>query len=51
MKKIHSYHIRFYTTGNFLKDVIVEASTVQEAILKVRKTHKVIEMYSVRFID
>ena len=51
MKKIHRYHIRFYTTGGFLKDVTVEASTKADAITKVRKDYKVIEMYCIRFID
>ena len=51
MKKIHRYHIKFYTTGSFLKEVTVEASTKSEAIAKVRKDYVVIEMYCIRFID
>lgn len=51
MKKIHRYNIKFYSTGGFLKDVTVEACNKAEAIAKVREEHKVIEMYSIRFID
>lgn len=51
MKKIHRYHIKFYSTGGFLKDVTVEASTKAEAMAKVRKDHVVIEMYSITFVD
>ena len=51
MKKIHTYHIKFYTTGGFLKDVTVTASTKADAIAQVRKDYTVIEIYCVRFID
>ena len=51
MKKIHRYHIKFYSTGGFLKDVTIEASSKSEAISKVHKDYKVIEMYCIRFID
>lgn len=48
MKKIYDWSVKFYTTGGFLKHVFLEASTKAEAIAKVRKEYKVIEMYSIR---
>lgn len=51
MKKNHTYHISFYTTGGFLKEVWVEASTKADAMAYVRKHYTVIEMYCVRFVD
>lgn len=44
------WHIRFYTTGGFLKDVTVNANNKAEAILKVRKAYKVIEIYGIKCI-
>lgn len=51
MKKIHRYRIRFYTTGGFLKDVTIEASTKADAIAKLNKDYRVIEVHCVTFID
>lgn len=49
MKKIHTYEIRYYS-GQWLKRKAVEASTKAEALMKVRASDKVTEIYSVRFI-
>lgn len=44
------WHVRFYTTGGFLKEVIVNANNETEAILKVRKMYKVYEIYGIKWI-
>lgn len=49
--KIHTYHISFYTTGGFLKEVWVKAISKADAMSYVNKHYTVIEMYCVRFVD
>ncbi|MBR6623320.1 MAG: hypothetical protein IKK91_05440 [Ruminococcus sp.] len=44
------WRIRFYTTGGFLESVTVNANNKTEAILKVRKAYKVIEIYGIKYI-
>ena len=48
MKKQHTYEVRYYTSGGWLKSMFVEAYDTNDAIKKVRSKEVIIEIYGVR---